>query len=180
VSRPETLTSPHFHVANFARTSGTSSVHVDDICPHNVCSKRINSAWPRSRSRSVSHRELPTSEQSLPFSPPIYAPHRPHPAQQLLMLVMASNTTTPPKRPSCRYVLMLLFSIHTNHASDILASEILTIKIGPNKVQYRIYAAVLTHHSKYFRGALRSGLKESKTRNFTVSVVPIRNGGGST
>jgi hypothetical protein len=58
-----------------------------------------------------------------------------------------------------------------NDFSDIMASEMVTIKVGANAVQYRVHEAVLTHYSAYFRSALRSGMEESSTRTFTLLDV---------
>jgi hypothetical protein len=52
-----------------------------------------------------------------------------------------------------------------------MSSEMVTIKVGPDETVYRVHEAVLTHHSEYFRGALRSGMEESKTRVFTLKDI---------
>lgn len=63
---------------------------------------------------------------------------------------------------------------HLTHAKgyrNILSSEMVTIRVGAEQVAYRVHEAVLTHHSGYFSGVLRSRMEEARTRAFALEDI---------
>jgi hypothetical protein len=50
-------------------------------------------------------------------------------------------------------------------------SDLVTVKIGPEKKTYSVHASFLTYHSEYFRAALNGSWKEAEDRVVTLEDV---------